>query len=413
MPGDLLPAAQDHHRLDEALHQHGLEAIGRRHRVVVAAVAHQRCRRNPRRPLLARLQRHRRQLPQSRDIGGQPLADRLGVPAGTLRLPRAGSARASMALSASKLAATGIGVMKLAPRILHQPLDLPLVVALARAAEPILEQIMADQFGERPGALPLAVAADLRHRDLEVVVEDRQRHAAEEARTPTTCPSRNASVVSARIGLHEAGVRLRQVQAEEMDLLPHAADHPHRLAEIHLRMARRVRQRHERLPPTRPARAEHSPSPPCSRRHTRVRRAAARISASPCDAASPAPLRSASRIASITGISGPSFGFTAGLRPYVAGRQREPAHLRHRLAAQTKHPSRLAPAVAIAENKPTNRCIDLHGKHPRPTPKQSAYQRPGFTPPRSAQCRRSSGWVCHRRAHRRPSPPPALVGPQP
>ena len=38
---------------------------------------------------------------------------------------------------------------------------------------------------------------------------------------------------------HEAGVRLRQVHAEEMDLLPrHAADHPDRCAEVHLGMAR-------------------------------------------------------------------------------------------------------------------------------------------------------------------------------
>ena len=56
----------------------------------------------------------------------------------------------------------------------------------------------------------------------------------------------------ARIGLHEAGVRLRQVHAEEVDLLPNAADHRHRLAEIHLRMAGRVRQRHEGLPAPRP-----------------------------------------------------------------------------------------------------------------------------------------------------------------
>ena len=56
-----------------------------------------------------------------------------------------------------------------------------------------------------------------------------------------------------RIGLHEAGVRLRQVHAEEVDLPAHAADHADRLAKIHLRMAGRMRQRHERLAPARPA----------------------------------------------------------------------------------------------------------------------------------------------------------------
>ena len=59
-----------------------------------------------------------------------------------------------------------------------------------------------------------------------------------------------------RIGLHEAGVRLRQIHAEEVDLLPHAADHTDRFAKIHLRMARRMRQRNERLSPTRPADAD-------------------------------------------------------------------------------------------------------------------------------------------------------------
>ena len=46
------------------------------------------------------------------------------------------------------------------PGELHQPLDLALVVPLAGTAEPILEQVMADQAGERPGPLALAVAAD-------------------------------------------------------------------------------------------------------------------------------------------------------------------------------------------------------------------------------------------------------------
>jgi hypothetical protein len=37
-----------------------------------------------------------------------------------------------------------------------------------------------------------------------------------------------------------------------MNLLAHPADHPHRFAEIHLGMARRMRQRHEGLAPPRP-----------------------------------------------------------------------------------------------------------------------------------------------------------------
>ena len=51
-----------------------------------------------------------------------------------------------------------------------------------------------------------------------------------------------------RIGLHERRVRMRQVHEEHMHLLAHAADHADRFAEIHLRMAWRMRQGDERLP---------------------------------------------------------------------------------------------------------------------------------------------------------------------
>ncbi len=127
--------------------------------------------------------------------------------------------------------------------MLHQPLDLALVVPLAGAAEAVREQVMADQLGERPRPLALAVAADLRHRDLEIIVPDRARHPAEER-------ERRDMAVQERLGrlpqkgLHEAGVRLRQIHAQEVHLLAHPADHPDRLAKVHLRMPRRVGQRH-------------------------------------------------------------------------------------------------------------------------------------------------------------------------
>src|SRR5690606_38337848 len=65
-------------------------------------------------------------------------------------------------------------------REFHQSLDLPLVVALAGPTEAVAEQIMAAQLGKSSGALALPVAADLRHRDRRIVVQDRARHAAEE-----------------------------------------------------------------------------------------------------------------------------------------------------------------------------------------------------------------------------------------
>ena len=52
-----------------------------------------------------------------------------------------------------------------------------------------------------------------------------------------------------RIGPHIAAVAMRQIQHEEARLLLDAANHHRRLAEISLRMARRMRQRHEYLLP--------------------------------------------------------------------------------------------------------------------------------------------------------------------
>ena len=85
MPGDLLAPAQDHDLLDEALRHHVLEAIGRRHRVVVRPIADQRRRRDPPATLLARLQRHSRQGAQGFKIGHEPFANRLRMPTGPLK----------------------------------------------------------------------------------------------------------------------------------------------------------------------------------------------------------------------------------------------------------------------------------------------------------------------------------------
>lgn len=83
MAGDLLTAAQDDDLVDEALHDHLLEAVAGRHRVVVAAIAHQRRRRDAGRPLLAGLQRHGGQIQEGLQIGGKTLADRLGMASGS------------------------------------------------------------------------------------------------------------------------------------------------------------------------------------------------------------------------------------------------------------------------------------------------------------------------------------------
>ena len=49
------------------------------------------------------------------------------------------------------------------------------------------------------------------------------------------------------VGLEETGIRVRQVEAEKVDLLPYAANHRYRLAEIGLGMTGWMGQRHEHL----------------------------------------------------------------------------------------------------------------------------------------------------------------------
>src|SRR5687768_12685927 len=66
------------------------------------------------------------------------------------------------------------------PRVSNKPLDLALVVTLARAAKPIREQVVRLQLAEHARALTLAVAKNAGNRDPGVVVKDRLWHPAEE-----------------------------------------------------------------------------------------------------------------------------------------------------------------------------------------------------------------------------------------
>ena len=50
-----------------------------------------------------------------------------------------------------------------------------------------------------------------------------------------------------RVGLDEAGIRVRQIETEEVDLLQDTTDHRYRLAEVDLGMAGRVGERDEHL----------------------------------------------------------------------------------------------------------------------------------------------------------------------
>ena len=77
------------------------------------------------------------------------------------------------------------------------------------------------------------------------------------------------------------------------------------------------------------------------------------------------------------------------------------AHLGNRIPAHSENPRRLAPALPFDEDKPSNRCVNLHREHPRPSLFESDFEKvrprkwPGFTPPRAtALCRRSVAYYC-------------------
>src|SRR5664280_1806751 len=93
--------------------------------------------------------------------------------------------------------------------VFDQSFHLAFVVALARTTETVGKQVMADQLGECPRTLALAVAADLRHGNLEVVIQDRQRHTAEQRKRRDMAIEEGLGRLT-RIGLHETGVRLRR-----------------------------------------------------------------------------------------------------------------------------------------------------------------------------------------------------------
>ena len=98
-------------------------------------------------------------------------------------------------------------------------LDFAFVVALGGPAEPVEEQVVRLQLGEGTRPLALAVTKDAAHRQLGVVVEYGLRHAAQEAERRVVAVEEGLDPLG-RVCLDEARIRMRQVEAEEMDLLP-------------------------------------------------------------------------------------------------------------------------------------------------------------------------------------------------
>ena len=251
---------------------------------------------------------------------------------------------------------------EVAPGVADQALDLAFVVALARPAEAVGEEVVRLQLGEDPRALARAVAEDARHRQARVVVQHAPRHAAEEGERRVVPVAERLRRLG-RVGLHEAGVRVRQVEAEEVDLPLLAADHRHRLAEVGLPVPGRMHQGHEHLPP---------PQPPLPDVVLHDRLAAGEA------VLGPQPLEDAPRRVPLLARPLPvllqdpvddagepiELGPRRRLAAPVARRHRKAQHLRHRLRVDAEHPRRLPLAHPLHMAGAPNPRIEIHGLHP-------------------------------------------------
>ena len=184
-----------------------------------------------------------------------------------------------------------------------------------------------------------------------------------------------------------------------MQLHPHTADDADAFAEIDLRMARRVRERHEDL-------ARPGARQPHVILHDRIAAQEAVLDPQPFEN----PLRRMPLLWRRHLVrhqdrvnhrnERPELRLFRLFAPHIARRRRIAAHLGDCVPAQSENPRRLATALPLDENKPSNRRINLHRKHPRPplrikVRKGSAQKWPGFTPPRAtASCRRSVAYYC-------------------
>src|SRR5664280_1404257 len=231
--------------MDVAAHKHIAVTVDRRHRVVVEPIAHQRQRGDSRGYLLAGVVRRRQRHLEGGKVTFQPLADRPITAAQTVSHSTA-AAFQQIGVQRFEALERRDWYEEVPSRIADEPFDFALVVAFARSAEPILEQVVRLQFVEHARPLSLAITEDACHRDLGVVIRDRLWNPAEECERPNVAVAEGFRRLG-RITDHEAGVLLRQVKSEEVDLALNATDDADGFTKVCLSMPRRMHQRHEHL----------------------------------------------------------------------------------------------------------------------------------------------------------------------
>jgi hypothetical protein len=121
-----------------------------------------------------------------------------------------------------------------------------LIVALRRTAKLLGKQVVTLQLGEGSCLLPLAVTKNPGHGKLGVVIENPRRNAAQILEGAHMSFEESFGRLC-RKSLHETIIRVRQVEGHEVRLLLDAVDDHQRFAEVGLRLARRMAERHKHL----------------------------------------------------------------------------------------------------------------------------------------------------------------------
>ena len=170
MAGDHFCAAADDDLVDIAADLNLVMGVGHWHRIVVAAVAHHGDRTGPGADFLAGVIGCGRQHHQGVEVTQETLADGLGMAAQNLVLAFE-TLLLQPGVQVVEAVEAGHRYKVVPPAKADHPFDVALVVALARPAKPVLEQVMRLQLRERSGALPGSVAKDARHGNRGVVVE--------------------------------------------------------------------------------------------------------------------------------------------------------------------------------------------------------------------------------------------------
>ena len=130
--------------------------------------------------------------------------------------------------------------------IANQAFDSPLVIALARTAVTVMDEVVRQEPAEQFGPLACAIRQDLRHKAPIIIVKHRLRHPPEERKGMDMAINPSLGHGSG-ISANKARIAVGKIKREEMRLLFNTPNHHHGLAKIRLGMTRGMCQRHKHL----------------------------------------------------------------------------------------------------------------------------------------------------------------------